>query len=55
MKHEESLSKPEPGFCKDFTTTEAFKLLADDPDAKLVLSCKFSLLAPGDLTLLTTS
>ena len=55
MKHEEALSKGEPGFCKDFTTTDAFHLLADDPDAKLVLSCQSSPLAIGYLAPLTSS
>lgn len=31
------------GFCQDFTETESFKALKEDPDARVVLSCKSSL------------
>ena len=45
-QHEASLieSVEGGGFCSDITETENFRLLREDPDSKLIISCKNSLL-----------
>lgn len=41
-KHEESISSSrEPGLCKDVKKTESFRLLKEDPNAKVIISCKY--------------
>ena len=45
LQNEASMAKQTPGFADDITTTESFKLLREDPEARLVLYCKL-LLAP---------
>lgn len=41
-EHEELLNANEPsGPAEDVTQTAAFKLLAEDPNARVVVSCKF--------------
>lgn len=44
-QHEASLTEGAEGsgFCSDITKTENFRLLREDPDSKLVISCKNSL------------
>ena len=40
-KHEESISSSrEPGLCKDVKQTESFRLLKEDPNAKVIIFCK---------------
>ncbi|KAJ0336307.1 hypothetical protein COL922a_008140 [Colletotrichum nupharicola] len=39
LKQEERFSAQRPGFCEDFTQTESFKALKEDPEARVVLSC----------------
>ncbi|KAJ0291428.1 hypothetical protein CBS470a_003425 [Colletotrichum nupharicola] len=38
LKQEERFSAQRPGFCEDFTQTESFKALKEDPEARVVLS-----------------
>ncbi|KAI1413074.1 alpha/beta-hydrolase [Hypoxylon sp. FL1857] len=38
LKHEEKLHAQKPGFSSDITKTESFRLLKDDPEARLVIS-----------------
>lgn len=40
LRNEEKLQAQPSGFTKDFTSTESFKALRDDPDARLVVVCK---------------
>lgn len=40
LQHEETVASQELGFCNDFTKTESFRLLKEDPEARLVLTCK---------------
>jgi hypothetical protein len=40
LKHEEKLQAASAGFSDDITATESFRILKDDPDARLVISCK---------------
>lgn len=40
LQHEASVATQEIGFCNDFTQTESFRLLAGDPEARLIISCK---------------
>lgn len=40
-KNEEKLAAQQSGLSEDITTTEAFQMLKNDPDAKLVISCKY--------------
>ncbi|KAL2874075.1 hypothetical protein SGCOL_010756 [Colletotrichum sp. CLE4] len=40
LKQEERFSVQKGGFCQDFTETESFKALKEDPDARVVLSCR---------------
>ncbi|KAI1448898.1 alpha/beta-hydrolase [Annulohypoxylon stygium] len=37
LKHENTLQTQQPGFSSDITRTESFKLLRDDPEARLVI------------------
>lgn len=40
-RHEESISSSrEPGLCEDVKTTESFRLLKEDPDAKVIVCRK---------------
>lgn len=43
LQNEASLATQAPGFSKDFTQTESFRLLKEDPESRLVLYCKSSL------------
>lgn len=40
LQNEASLAARVPGFADDVTTTESFRLLKHDPEARLVLYCK---------------
>jgi abhydrolase domain-containing protein 12 len=40
LKNEERLQAQPAGFAKDFSATESFRMLRDDPDARLVIVCK---------------
>jgi hypothetical protein len=41
-EHEEELNANEPsGPAEDYTRTPAFKFLANDPDARVVVNCKY--------------
>lgn len=40
-QHEATLSAQPGGFCEDITATENFRLLRDDPNAKLIISCTY--------------
>lgn len=42
-QHESKLSSQATGLSSDITTTENFRLLRDDPNAKLIISCKLSI------------
>lgn len=40
-RHEEAISSSrEPGLCKDVEKTEGFRLLKEDPGAKVIICCK---------------
>ncbi|KAF6823245.1 abhydrolase domain-containing protein [Colletotrichum musicola] len=43
LKEEERFSSQKSGFCGEITETESFRALRDDPDARVVLSCEYSL------------
>lgn len=46
-KHEESVSSSrEPGLCKDVMKTESFRLLKEDPNAKVIVFCKSAHFVP---------
>ncbi|KAL6789408.1 alpha/beta-hydrolase [Trichoderma sp. SZMC 28012] len=38
LQHETTVATQDLGFCKDFTQTESFRLLANDPDARLIIT-----------------
>jgi hypothetical protein len=40
LQNEATVSAQEAGFSKDFTTTESFRLLKDDDDARLIIYCE---------------
>jgi hypothetical protein len=40
LKNEDKLQAEPHGFVKDFTSTESFKVLRKDPNARLVIICK---------------
>jgi abhydrolase domain-containing protein 12 len=40
LKNEATIEAQEPGFSHDFTKTESFRLLKEDPESRLVLYCK---------------
>jgi hypothetical protein len=40
LKYEEKLQAAPAGFSEDITATESFRILKDDPNARLVISCK---------------
>lgn len=39
LQHEATLASRDPGVVKDITTAPSFRLLKDDPEARLVLYC----------------
>lgn len=41
LQHETTVATQDLGFCKNFTQTESFRLLANDPDARLIITCKY--------------
>ena len=43
-KHEAELLRERPGCAEDVAKTKSFDLLARDPDAKLIISCKFHIM-----------
>lgn len=43
MKHESTLQSQKGGFCDDITSTESFRLLKDDPKARLIVYCELDL------------
>ena len=45
-RHEETLAAQSTGVSADITKTENFKLLRDDPEARLIISCKNPKLTP---------
>lgn len=42
-KHEADILKQASGIAEDITTTKAFRLLRDDPEALLIINCMASL------------
>ena len=42
LQNEATLAKQIPGLAQDFSATESFRLLKEDPEARLVLNCKYS-------------
>jgi abhydrolase domain-containing protein 12 len=38
-KHESEIIRQPPGCAEDITKTKAFRLLRDDPDARLIINC----------------
>lgn len=40
VQNEAALSRVTPVALDDYASSEAFKLLKDDPDARLIISCK---------------
>lgn len=40
VRHEDKLQAQQPGFSDDITKTASFKLLKDDPEARLVIYCE---------------
>lgn len=40
LQHEATIATQQPGFAADFTSTESFRLLKKDPEARLVLYCE---------------
>jgi len=38
-RHETRLLAQAPGFCNDITTSESFRLLKEDPDARVLIFC----------------
>ena len=44
-QHEDQLLKQPAGFCDDISKSESFRILKDDPDAKVILYCKLQLFA----------
>lgn len=42
LKNEEVVATQPAGYCNDFRSSESFKLLKEDPKAKLILYCKFN-------------
>lgn len=49
LQNEASISSQEPGFAESFTSTESFRLLKEDPEARLVLYC---MVTPRNFTLM---
>lgn len=41
-KHEAELLVRPSGIAEDITTTKAFRLLRDDPDARLIINCWYN-------------
>ena len=41
LKNEEALARQSEGFVKNFTNTENFKLLGEDPNSRLVICCMY--------------
>lgn len=41
LQNEAAIAIQTPGFSKDFTRTESFRLLKEDPESLLVLYCMF--------------
>lgn len=41
-KNEDKMAAQRSGLSADITQMEAFELLRNDPDAKLIISCKYS-------------
>lgn len=42
LQNEATVSTQTPGYSEDFTSTESFRLLKEDPEARVVLYCKLS-------------
>lgn len=40
LQNEAAVAAQTPGFSEDFTLTESFRLLKNDPEARLVIYCK---------------
>ena len=38
-QHEAQLAAQSSGFCQDITKTDNFRLLREDPDARLIIYC----------------
>lgn len=45
LKHEERLQAQPTGFSDDITTTESFRILKEDPNSQLVISCELQYLS----------
>lgn len=45
LQNEKTLAKQTPGLSQDFTATVSFRLLREDPDARLVLSCTYKFIS----------
>lgn len=42
LQHEAAVATQKIGLCNNFTQTESFRLLANDPEARLIISCKYT-------------
>ena len=43
LQNEATLATQTPGYNNDFTLTESFRILKEDPESRVVLSCKLLL------------
>lgn len=43
IKHESKLQLQDDGFCDDVASAESFRILKDDPEARLIIYCEFHL------------
>lgn len=48
LQHEAAVSTQKLGLCNNFTQTESFRLLASDPEARLIISCKYIPNSPNE-------
>ncbi|PTB40734.1 hypothetical protein M441DRAFT_141213 [Trichoderma asperellum CBS 433.97] len=49
LQHEAAVSTQKLGLCNNFTQTESFRLLASDPEARLIISCNSHLQNAGHI------
>ena len=52
-KHEQEILQQPSGLAEDITKTKAFDLLTSDPQARLIISCEYSLPFLVNITMLT--
>lgn len=55
LQNEASIATQTPGLAPDVTSTEAFRLLKEDPEARLIVSCKLCEGAAGCAVLMIFS